>query len=246
VTTSAVWNLSGNHAHLKIGDLRATVDIARPGLGLHAIIVRGQLLTDARLLAAQFAETEPNAEQPLADSFIRGNDLVLTYAPTPTRPVRMQVYWRAFAETDAPQCAGAVEMQVSVQTNLLDAWPALILKTDLANTVIAPVDCDSAPESLMPMQSAAVRSGADCWLCHPRDAGWSYVEMAHPADVERAELQHSAARAELSHYLFHDSLEKGVILRARARGIFVPTTGDEATARNLYERFLAAPLPLTT
>jgi hypothetical protein len=241
-----VWNLSGNYAHLKIGELRATVDITRPAQGLHQVFVRGQPLTDAYLLAAQYAQSEPNAEQPLADSFIRGNDLVLTYAPTPTRPVRMQVYWRALAEADASNCAGGVEMQVSVQTNLLDAWPALIIKTQLAEAVVAPIDCDSVPASLLPVQASALRPKADCWLCHPRDAGWSYVEMAHPADVERAELQHSAAGAELSHYLFSDSLEKGVILRARARGIFVPTTGDEGTARNLYLRFLAAPLPLTT
>jgi hypothetical protein len=241
-----VWNLSGNYAHLKFGDLRATVDITRPGLGLHEIIVRGQSLTDAHLLTAQFAEPQPNAEQPLTDSFIRGNDLVLTYSPTPTRPVRLQVYWRVLTEADTLNCAGGVEMQVSVQTSLLHAWPALVIKTHLSNTVVAPIDCDSISASLLPVRSAAPRPSADCWLCHPRDAGWSYVEMAHPADVERAELQHSAEGAELSHYLFSDSLEKGVILRARSRGIFALATGDEATARNLYERFLAAPLPLTT
>ena len=69
--------------------------------------------------------------------------------------------------------------------------------------------------------------------------------MLHPADVEREHVSTSDAGCELSHELFAQSLEKGVILRARARGLFVATQ-EPSLGTSIYEQFLLAPPPLTT
>jgi hypothetical protein len=41
-------------------------------------------------------------------------------------------------------------------------------------------------------------------------------------------------------------LEKGVILRARRRGVFVPRANDNEAAARCYEAFAKSPPPLTT
>jgi hypothetical protein len=78
-----------------------------------------------------------------------------------------------------------------------------------------------------------------------------YVEMAHPDDVARrisAELIPEGSALALScatrYGLFGHALEKGVILRARLRGIWLRTTNVEAELQSLYQDFLRGPLPL--
>ena len=50
----------------------------------------------------------------------------------------------------------------------------------------------------------------------------------------------------LSHRLFAERLEKGVILRSRIRGLFVPRDHDTELAQSEYRRFAASEPPLTT
>ena len=80
---------------------------------------------------------------------------------------------------------------------------------------------------------------------------WTYVEMIHPADLRRDEWAWQPARPDgiasvrLRHHLFAvPSLEKGVILRARARGVFMPQGADPAAVARCYCAFAAADPPL--
>ena len=50
----------------------------------------------------------------------------------------------------------------------------------------------------------------------------------------------------LTHRLFAERLEKGVILRSRIRGLFIPRSHTDELARHEYRRFAASKLPLTT
>ena len=52
--------------------------------------------------------------------------------------------------------------------------------------------------------------------------------------------------ARLRHELFGQVLEKGVILRARIRGQFVPRADDQKAGAAAFAMFLATALPLTT
>jgi hypothetical protein len=66
--------------------------------------------------------------------------------------------------------------------------------------------------------------------------------MVHPADFCRDELTHETGqnpRLRACHRLFAAPLEKGVLLRGRVRGIFVPRIDDLAIAAAAYTRFAA-------
>jgi hypothetical protein len=249
VTQSALWRLDDHRAQLNLGELQAAVDIAQPGIGLHDIILCGTRIAPASLLAARFAGQDPRQPQTVSDCFIRGRDLVVTYAQLFERPVRLQIYWRALGESDAPGCLAAVDVQVSVQTSLLEAWPALVIHSRLPTQGVSRLPRDGAARRAQASNDDPVTGSkiAGCWLCRLPVIGLTYGEMVHPADVEREELVKAhAGTTEISHHLFSQPLEKGVILRARARGVFVPIAGDLRTMAAAYDRFLAAPLPLTT
>jgi len=249
VTQSALWRLDDHRAQLNLGELQAAVDIAQPGIGLHDIILCGTRIAPASLLAARFAGQDPRQPQTVNDCFIRGRDLVVTYAQVFERPVRLQIYWRALGESGAPGCLAAIDVQVSVQTSLLEAWPALVIHSRLPTQSVCQLRRDDAARQAHALNDDAATGSkiAGCWLCRLPTVGLTYGEMAHPADVEREEVVTAdAGTIEVSHHLFSQPLEKGVILRARARGVFVPIADDSRAMAAAYDRFLAAPLPLTT
>ncbi|HVU86675.1 MAG TPA: hypothetical protein VHD36_05110 [Pirellulales bacterium] len=230
MTRSEVWRLEGAIAHLSLSGLAAAIDLARPGLGLHALQWRGAPLASTQLLAVRFLGALESEELVIADSFVRGPDLVVTYAQTPARPVRLQVYWRALEEEFAGQSAVGVDLQVSVQTNLLASRPAL--------TMCSRTPCET------PWSIEKARDHTVCFRCVL--AGPTYVEIVHPSDVEQEELSKECDAWVVSHELFASSLEKGVILRARARGLFVADATEGSLVSSMCDRFLSAPLPLTT
>jgi hypothetical protein len=96
-------------------------------------------------------------------------------------------------------------------------------------------------------------------LLRLQNADVSWVEMIHPSDfshstarpmqVENESLESLPkdveAGVEITHDLFRQRLEKGVILRGRVRGALVSRDHDEAIALTAYRRFAAAEPPLT-
>jgi hypothetical protein len=87
----------------------------------------------------------------------------------------------------------------------------------------------------------------------PPDAGPGifYVEMAQPNDVARRIFDQRVERGSASvqilsnrYALFGYDLEKGVVLRARLRGLWLRSQTPEADALSRYHEFLREPLPL--
>jgi hypothetical protein len=83
------------------------------------------------------------------------------------------------------------------------------------------------------------------------EAGEYYVEMARPGDVtrrffdERVESGSAPAFVLRAHYaLFGHDLEKGVVLRARLRGLWLRSAAPEVDALARYREFLTEPPPL--
>ena len=127
--------------------------------------------------------------------------------------------------------AACVELQVSINTSLLDTAPTVVV----GNLLRAEEAFD-----LPAYQGCAT-------IVRPRDAAWSYVQIVHPVDYARpCRTSQTPAGLQLRTMLFGRYLEKGVIMRARVRGAIVARTRDEAAATALYNDFLRAPLPLTT
>jgi hypothetical protein len=225
---SEVWKLSGSEARLNFADLLATVDLNRPEQGLSALIYRGHSVPSTALLGVHFpGQSAP----PVADAYVRQRDLVVTYVQSPALPIRLQVYWRA---ASGPQSTPAIDLQVSIQTNLLDSHPRLWTTTSLgdAEPIRFGHEADTAEQTPAPRYD----------LFRPAGTDFSYVEMIHPAD----DAGGANEVGRISRELFAAFLEKGVILRARLRGVFLPRHGDAELAAEAYQQFLAAPPPLTT
>ncbi|MBV8229781.1 MAG: hypothetical protein JO329_07345 [Planctomycetaceae bacterium] len=81
----------------------------------------------------------------------------------------------------------------------------------------------------------------------PWGNGWSYIEMVHPHDAARR-ITEAGTASSLGHTtrygLFGHDLERGVILRARLRGLWTRSRTPQDEALDRFEHFLDEPPPL--
>ena len=181
------------------------------------------------------------------ERYVRGSDFVATYARSEEFPVAPQFYWRAALHEALS--AVQVQMILSVQTDLLDSHPEASVNS---------FAIESRLFHAASLQSGAFREISDSAM-YEGDAGrehvfvfrnealdLSYAQMVHPSDFVAAQVQVSESRPPLlSATLFPESLEKGVIRRARISGWFLPAENDLAVAVKLAKQFVNEPLPLT-
>jgi hypothetical protein len=220
----SAWRLDQHTAHLASPILSAQIDLARPDAGCQHAQFRGQSLGLAHWLAVK--PSVASAPIAIEDSFSRGDDLVATYAESPAWPIRWQVYWRLLdADALGPALAG-IELIVSAQTSLLDSLPALRVETVLAGA-IASVHQASTVRAPLPGTKL------------------SYLQLIHPADNQGTEIDQPPGQLTIRHPLFLRSLEKGVILRARLRGLILDQTNQESTAQTCAALIRDSPTPLT-
>lgn len=242
------WSLDASLAQLKLGPLAALVDLREPAKGIQKI----QL--DAGLIHANLLGVLPerHVEASPEETYVRGEDLVATYPPAAGRAMRIQVYWRCHS---APHRL-AIELQVSVQTDELGISTPVVVASQIeaveAWRLIDPAANCFAPLSLTKnWQQLTPRDGPGCLLLRLPASPWSYAEMIHSADFQQDSIRFgasdsSARLASIEHGLFPGTLEKGVILRARLRGVFLRASDATAEAAKDYLDFLRSPLPLTT
>jgi hypothetical protein len=239
-------------AQLRHPGIQATCHVDRPSLGIRYEgmaagapgLLRVERATDAASAAACW-QTE--------DCYVRGRDLIATYAPAADWPFRCQVYWRVVPA--AAPVAAALDLVVSVQTELLDTHPQVHVRSwfPAGSEVLQVVP--SAPDErtmrLSPDTSVTAAEGrAGCFLFRAPGRDRSYVQMVHPADFVEFRLVRdadagSAAGITATHVLFRRPLEKGVILRSRIRSAWLPGAADAAEAAESYRRFIAEAPPLT-
>lgn len=212
----------------------AAIDLAHPRLGLK--------LADgaASILGLQLGTTLLDiggAVEP-TESYVRGRDLVATYNETDARPLRVQAYWHLAELARLPRYDDArlIELQISINTSLLDLRPTL----DVVTTTTAPVERLSIGE-------------ASAWLIRLPHVPYTYIEIPHPRDCARTAFAPATGEAKaghstnvLRHTLFGRKLEKGVIMRGRVRGALVPRDSDVAAAEALVDDLLESAPPLTT
>ncbi len=71
--------------------------------------------------------------------------------------------------------------------------------------------------------------------------------MIHPQDGCRLNIHARGQGVEIAHRVFEGRLEKGVVLRARLRGLLLEGTDALPDASlDAYRQFIAEPLPLST
>ncbi|HWB14030.1 MAG TPA: hypothetical protein VG826_32690 [Pirellulales bacterium] len=223
--SEVTWELQADRATLLCGPLRAVINLRRPSRGLHDLSVDQRQFAGCEFLGVAIDAVRPHA---VVDCYTRAGDLIVRYPQTDGRPFAVGVDWRTGLIHIGSIVCPYVDLVVSVETSLLDTRPELEARTSLAT-----------PENV-----TWSSSGHTCLAQFP-GLGLSYIEMIHPDDVLAPLLAETPGEVRLSTPLFGRPLEKGVILRSRLRGMFVPLTHDEVIKADAFAQFAATPPPLT-
>jgi hypothetical protein len=261
VTTSqnSAWQLDGHVAHLTTDALRAEVDVSNPAGGLKILAAQNSVLDGAILFRVGLPHRIRSNAAPervprdSVDFLTRCNDLIATYSETAYTPFRAQAYWRYIPPPSHVDGQPAVELILSIQTNLLNSDPTLTVETDLSAARVSRFT-DTLSARMIDLSNTATpavfshETGSGCFHFQLAHAPLAYTEMVHPTDFHHSTLERVAGQGtslRLSHRLFWQRLEKGVILRSRIRGLFTPVETDAATIARGYQEFATSGPPLT-
>lgn len=252
---SSPWRIDGRHARLESEHFRAEIDMLDPSGGVKVISAGGMKLADTHLFKILMpVGTGPQSTN--IEFFARGDDLIAIHSERSDNPFRAQIYWRLIRSISAVDPSGpgrgivALELILSIQTNSLDSDPALEVETELPATAVSQLaDIASAGFVERLATTAGIEmgpeSGLGCFQFANFGGQLGYAEMVHPADFRRSKLTAGRGGLRLSHRLFAERLEKGVILRSRLRGFFATTDGSPDMIANAYNSFAQSEPPLT-
>ncbi len=243
-----MWKLEGTDGSLEVAGMATRVDVAHPEQGFLSSASNGRFM---QLLPAEMGGA---SALKLAEAYVRGNDLVALYEPLAPHQVQPSVYWRA--RYDEGKQAVGVEMIVSMQTSLLDSNPETVVATGMPiGDVWGPAGEQAKSLNRLEYNEFPLALSGTNGTPQPslvvyqaRDTPFAYVEMVHPADFVATQVElNKWGESWATTRLFSERLEKGVIRRARIAGWHVPRKSDVLnTAAELYAKFAAEPLPLTT
>jgi hypothetical protein len=245
--TVSPWMLAAEKATLNLQGFSAEMDLGHPGLGLCNVNDSGAVVP-AQVLGVAWGD-ETDLPHTLSECYVRGGDLIATYAPQPQQPFAPQAYWRV-VKAAPPRCESSVpqmELLVSVQTQLLDAQPRMTAVSVLRAAEVLYLE-DAAAGRFVALSSATgLPPSAACLLVRLADSPLSYVEMVHPHDFSPGHLDVAVNGENVSirHTLIACRMEKGVIIRVRLRGSLIPRSDDVGTAAGLFAAFGNAALPLS-
>jgi hypothetical protein len=251
VNEQATWSLHGNVADLSCGKLSGRIDALRPNAGLHDVAFDGARQMMSMLRAYRSDSThEKSWPLPVAESYVRGNDLVASYQATEEWPFSPQLYWRANSLRAVNGVLASASLLVSVQTHLLDTIPQIVVMSQLPcdETLLVSVSGSSQPNAMRTDALQTIPSASEdcCVVSRLRDVPLSYVEIMPAGDFHAVSLLAEANEKAFEWRLFAEFLEKGVIRRARVHAAIVPRDSDIEIAAACCAAIDGLELPLTT
>lgn len=256
-----MWQITDYLATAETNHFRAQVDLRFPQRGIHKLVIDGRELTGASVLGIALdnapldasEEIEPEQIEPeqIADCYVRGRDLVVTYDQTNQRPNQTQLYWRIL-DLDPAICG--FELIYSLQTSLWETEPVASLRTVVPASSVRYLrkrdDAKFDELNLSAKQdSPRTTNSAFAAIIRPANCDLSYIELLDPTEHGNSRFRFAAAgeaSVRLNYEIYADRLEKGVIRRGRIRGLFVTRANDEPSALACLEQLTNAAPPLTT
>ncbi len=241
--SAPTWLLDGNRARLNLQAFSVLVDADRPVDGLSQLLVADQAWKMASLFSIVGATL--SARPPtLVDWYVRGNDLAATYETSHVDAARLDIQWSAAESQNHAPWSARLDMLVSVRTDRLDWQPDVRLQSSVPSSEVRHIAAESPASCTLGRADPAVR----CHWFQPSHCTWSLVLMIHPADVLASALEGDGSLPPTSKLIYHlfrpEMLEKGVILRARARALIVSAGVNAEAIAGCYEQFIAADPPL--
>lgn len=250
------WLLRESVGELKYGVLSGRVDIARPDAGLQAGALNRNLgdcglLRVVRTLESLSADDSTRWPLPVADAYVRGNDLVATYQAVEAWPYSLQVYWRAAALDLVEGVQASMSLIVSVQTQLLDTCPQITVSSQAPSSeTLGLVITENSDIEIGPITEGnwePPRGATYCIVRRLKNSRDSLIEFASDSDYLAVRSRPDSKHGMLSEWrLFAEFLEKGVIRRARVNSALVPQENDVELAIECSRAMESLPLPLTT
>lgn len=235
-----MWQLTDNLATFRSQTFAFAFDLNAPWHGLQDVSVNGASYSGEVMRVG--IRDLVDQERLLQEAYIRGHDLIATYAPSSGRSVQTQIYLR-FVPPGGKCNALGIELILSAQTHLLDSRPATTIQSSTRGEVIC---FDGAWQKLSENRVFDSNWPVTLFILRPDHTNFSLVQMIDPSDFTAALYTLNDRVSDVSFELFPDRLEKGVIRRARTCLTVVPRANDDSIAVAAYERFLGSPLPLTT
>jgi hypothetical protein len=252
-TMTDTWEFVDHQAQFQTARFQIRVNPHDPGEGATLVCGSpGPSSPTAQLFRLQLPRR--TVVEPVADVYVRQQDLVVTYAQQAARSVSPQIYWRRLLSRSTEFLG--LEYVLSMQTDRLASQPQCFVSSlfhfPASSYIAALPDMETSPWP--PTHEIAGEPGKlgpshcrPCVLLRPADADWSYVEMLYPGDFTQCQITSDNDLPVLIQWsLFAESLEKGVIRRARLRSFCIPRQRDERLVEELWGEFLRSPLPLTT
>lgn len=247
-----MWTLDGSTARWRSANLRLRLDVGCPDQGLGEAHWGDRPLPAWRMLRV-VALSSGGHRPVLEGAYVRGRDVVASYAQTAHSPVRTEVYWRIRPPSDA-QGGAVLETIVSAQTELLDSDPRVEISSVLTGrdwrllrAPGAPDTCESLPVDARQPCRVPVPPGGAAVLLRASDAGCSYGQVMPGADWVDSRITSDTAgvATTLTTTYFTARLEKGVLRRTGVAALLMPRDHDEALLRAYWSAWQAAAPPLT-
>ena len=251
VNDQVVWTLRGNAAELSCEKLSGCIDASRPNAGLHDISTVGApYAADLLRVYRSDITDEKSWPLPLAESYVRGNDLVASYQATDAWPFSPQLYWRANSLHAVDGVLASASLLVSVQTHLLDTVPQIAVASHVPckEALLVSASGGAKTRALQIHSSQTIPSTNEdcCVVLRLEHVPLSYVEIMQAGDFHAVALRPEGSGAAFEWRLFAEFLEKGVIRRARVHAAMVPRDNDVEIAAACCNAIDGLELPLTT
>jgi len=221
------WLLEGHVARFNFPGVSLAFDADCPANGLTEIAVLDRPWPGGRLLGV--GGSIQSAAATLTDWHVRGDDLIAACETGQPDAARVDLLWHAARPAAGDPWLARIDLLVSVHTDQLDWRHDVCLESVLPEVTI--VEEFDSIESIFAV------------------GDWSLAVMVHPADLSDHQLltakSATSALRHLRQHLFRTkSLEKGVILRGRARAWFLSSGIDRAAMAAAFAEFAAADPPL--
>jgi hypothetical protein len=249
------WEGSGSGYRLEWGGLEWTVEPGASPVGFRAEGL-GPLLALEGLAASGRRDADAFGAASLRGVEVRQGRLEATFVPQGWPELTVRAAWWPVGER-------GVGLEVELGTRSVGELRGVevLVRSQLGGAVLA-----GAPRSVEPRDARAAALSYDGrepdvagltteppgpvgypWLV-PQSGreGATYLEMVHPDDAARR-VHVGRLPYDLTVYgLFGYDLERGVVLRGRMRGFWLPKAAAYTEAERLYAEFLREPPPLTT
>jgi hypothetical protein len=251
-SADASWSLEGTSAELR-SRIGLKVDAAHPDHGLRAQQAVGIPNATSLLCIRQENHGSSAVGWPLelGEVYIRGDDLIASYRPSPDSPFSPQLYWRAHPLSACEGVIESISLLVSFQTHLLDTHPRIEVSSHLDAEELIHLTADHNQVvnsgSLKGDSTIHPTGGISCIVHRPPNEDFSYAEFAAANDFSTLCVCDDDASAPHAWWeMFGEFLEKGVIRKARIHAAFIERATDIQIAAACCETIERSGLPLTT